>query len=83
MTASILLPAIAATLAILALALSLRWIASEAGALKDSLRRMGAAAVASEELTRLLSNVGDHAIRTHGAAHGLRQRRRRRTTPPL
>ena len=73
-------PAAATVIALVVLAVGLRRVAGATTALRGSLRKTAATAVAGDELTREVSTVADHAVATRAASDGLRasQRGRRR-----
>lgn len=68
--------------ALVALALGLRRVGSEAAALRRSLRRAGAVAVAADELERLTAAVGEHGRATRQSARRAAARLRPRARRP-
>lgn len=69
-------PAAATFIACVALITGMRAVALAAADLGDALRKSSSSAVASEEASRLVTRLGDHAEETRASADRLRGLRR-------
>lgn len=74
-------PAAATVVALVVLVAGLRRVALAAAELTGALRRFSAAAVASDELSRVSGHLGDHAEATRARADEVRSRWTRSQTP--
>lgn len=74
-------PAAATVIAAVALVCGLRAVARASADLAAALRKSSSAAVASDEASRLVTRLGDHAEATRASADHLRARKRRRQPP--
>ena len=69
-------PAAATVIAVVALVCGLRAVAHASADLSGALRKSSSAAVASDEASRLVTRLGDHAEATRASADRLRASRR-------